>query len=316
MLSARLAELAEADVVARDQARHYRLTGRGRELARHPLSSSTGGRSRARVCSLSVNAPELSVVCKSCGSEVSPYVTECPYCGTRLRKRAPKLERHGDELQAAGARAAGAGGRSARARAARSTCERPTRVIAAVVGRRCCSWSCGRSATPVTTFGAIVGDVGSEWWRYLAAPFVYPDVGYLFVIGVGVMIFGPPVERRLGTIPTAGPDIACGALGMLAAEGIEGALGAERACCSRRAATASPSALLCAWAVLQGRRVRAEPDERRIDVIGVAVRAVVLLLLPLVEDFANVFAGLGGAAGRRRLRLGRGLARRHGAPAG
>ena len=25
-------------------------------------------------------------------------MTECPYCGTRLRKRAPKLERQGDEL--------------------------------------------------------------------------------------------------------------------------------------------------------------------------------------------------------------------------
>src|SRR3954453_17346009 len=42
---------------------------------------------------------ELSVVCKSCGSEVSPYVTECPYCGTRLRKRAPKLERRGEALE-------------------------------------------------------------------------------------------------------------------------------------------------------------------------------------------------------------------------
>ena len=43
---------------------------------------------------------ELSVVCKSCGSEVSPYVTECPYCGARLRKRAPKLERRGDAIEA------------------------------------------------------------------------------------------------------------------------------------------------------------------------------------------------------------------------
>src|SRR5438876_5017030 len=42
---------------------------------------------------------ELSVVCKSCGSEVSPYVTECPYCGTRLRRRAPKLEREGGEIR-------------------------------------------------------------------------------------------------------------------------------------------------------------------------------------------------------------------------
>src|SRR3954451_5058727 len=37
--------------------------------------------------------PDLFVVCKKCGSEVSPYITECPYCGTRLRKRAPKIDR-------------------------------------------------------------------------------------------------------------------------------------------------------------------------------------------------------------------------------
>ncbi len=41
------------------------------------------------------SGPDLFVVCKSCGSEVSPYITECPYCGTRLRKRAPKLDRAG-----------------------------------------------------------------------------------------------------------------------------------------------------------------------------------------------------------------------------
>src|SRR4030081_2275554 len=36
---------------------------------------------------------DLFVVCKQCGSEVSPYITECPYCGSRLRSRAPKLPR-------------------------------------------------------------------------------------------------------------------------------------------------------------------------------------------------------------------------------
>ena len=36
---------------------------------------------------------DLFVVCKQCGSEVSPYITECPYCGSRLRRRAPKLPR-------------------------------------------------------------------------------------------------------------------------------------------------------------------------------------------------------------------------------
>src|SRR6476620_6607943 len=46
-----------------------------------------------------MSAPELSVVCKSCGSEVSPYITECPYCGQRLRKRAPKIEREDGEAR-------------------------------------------------------------------------------------------------------------------------------------------------------------------------------------------------------------------------
>src|SRR4051794_18904377 len=38
-------------------------------------------------------SPDLFVVCKNCRAEVSPYITECPYCGHRLRKRAPKLDR-------------------------------------------------------------------------------------------------------------------------------------------------------------------------------------------------------------------------------
>src|SRR5258705_9269231 len=41
------------------------------------------------------SGPELSLVCKSCGAEVSPYITECPYCGARVQKRAPKLDRGG-----------------------------------------------------------------------------------------------------------------------------------------------------------------------------------------------------------------------------
>ena len=36
---------------------------------------------------------EFFVICPNCGSEVSPYVTECPYCGNRLRKRAPDLKK-------------------------------------------------------------------------------------------------------------------------------------------------------------------------------------------------------------------------------
>src|ERR1700755_302689 len=41
------------------------------------------------------SGPDLSLVCKSCGAEGSPYITECPYCGARVQKRAPKLDRGG-----------------------------------------------------------------------------------------------------------------------------------------------------------------------------------------------------------------------------
>ena len=46
-----------------------------------------------------MSQPDLFVVCKNCGSEVSPYVTECPYCGQRVRKRAPKIDRGGDAIE-------------------------------------------------------------------------------------------------------------------------------------------------------------------------------------------------------------------------
>src|SRR5690349_1266017 len=45
---------------------------------------------------------DLFVVCKHCGSEVSPYITECPYCGKRLRRRAPKIPREKIAARASG----------------------------------------------------------------------------------------------------------------------------------------------------------------------------------------------------------------------
>jgi ABC-type uncharacterized transport system permease subunit len=40
--------------------------------------------------------------------------------------------------------------------------------------------------------------------------------------------------------------------------------------------------------------VRSGPGED-VEVVGAAVAAAVLIMLPLVDDYANVFAGLGGA---------------------
>lgn len=247
-----------------------------------------------------MSSPELSVVCRSCGSEVSPYVTECPYCGTRVRKRAPKLERRGDELQAREPRRA----RRRRERAARGPRRgiklkerlegRPNAVLAGLLASAVLVLVQRAGGFTVAELGAIEGPVpGGEWWRYLAAPWVYPDVGYLFVAAVGIVIFGVAVERRLGSLPTLILMVACGALGMLAAGGIEGALAGEGEVLLAAGGNGVALGLLACWAVLKAGELRSEHGE--VDLIGAGVCAVVLILLPLADDFANVFAGIGGA---------------------
>jgi membrane associated rhomboid family serine protease len=239
----------------------------------------------------------LSVVCKSCGAEVSPYVTECPYCGTRLRKRAPKLERHGDELTAKETRSVKRARRrreaaAARAERALASFGRPYVTLAAILVPAALLILIQAGVVGIFEAGAIAGDVGSEWWRYLAAPWVFDDAGYLFVIGVALAIFGPGLERRLGHVSTAILLVACGALGMLAADGVEQALSD-----SLLAAGGNGVALgaVAAWAMLR-REERRELGNGSADWIGVAVIAAVLLLLPLVEDLASPVAGIAGAA--------------------
>jgi len=240
-----------------------------------------------------VSSPELSVVCRSCGEEVSPYVTECPYCGTRLRKRAPKLELRGEELTPKQSRRARR--RQARAQRTDRITERPYAVLAAILIPAAIVLIRVASAS-LDTFGlgGILGPVGDEWWRYLTAPFIYPDVGYLFVASVGIAMFGVPVEQRLGTIPTAILIIACGALGMVVADAMETAFAPANDVLFASGGNGIALGLLAAWAVIRGAEARSNPDED-VEVIGAAVAAAVLILLPLVDDFANVFAGLGGA---------------------
>jgi membrane associated rhomboid family serine protease len=248
-----------------------------------------------------VSSPELSVVCRSCGEEVSPYVTECPYCGTRLRKRAPKLERRGDELTPRETRRQ----KRRRERAERrermegyraivGEGERPYAVIAAVLIGVVGVLVQRAADLPITDLGAIIGTTDVEPWRYVAAPFAYPDVTYLFACSVGIVIFGSAVERRLGTVATVILMLACGALGMLAAVGIEDALGDADSLLLASGGNGIALGLLTAWAVLKAAELRANPDEE-VEVIGAAVAAAVLIMLPLVEDFANVFVGISGA---------------------
>jgi membrane associated rhomboid family serine protease len=247
---------------------------------------------------------ELSVVCKSCGSEVSPYVTECPYCGTRLRKRAPKLERRGDGLEAQESR------RDRRRRERRERKERRERVRRVTLAAERPYVTIALILVPATILvvaraadislvdlGLVVGTPGAanSWWHYLVSPFLYNDIGYLFAIAVGMVLFVPHLESRLGAIPTALLLVAAGALGALAGPGLDSAFGDG----FTLAAGGNGIALAAVGASFMVRRADAREDPtEELDMIPIVISAMVLLLLPVVNDYANEWSGLvGGLVG-------------------
>jgi membrane associated rhomboid family serine protease len=247
---------------------------------------------------------ELSVICKNCGSEVSPYVTECPYCGARLRKRAPKLERKGDQFEAQRPkrrrrrlrvpRPSRSGGPRRSVSFARSDTFRPYATLSVILGSALLLLIQKATGNPLSTYGGLIVPIGDEWWRYLTAPFAYVDVGYLFVVAVGLAIFGTGVERRLGSAPTALLLLACGSLGVLAAGGIAGA-GDDITVIAGGNGMALGA--VAAWFAIRRAESHGSIDEEY-DVIGVAVAAAVLIALPLFAPTANFFACLvGGAVG-------------------
>jgi len=246
---------------------------------------------------------ELSIVCKSCGSEVSPYVTECPYCGTRLRKRAPKLERRGDGLEAQESRrdrrrrrAAERRERRERLRGLSLTTERPYVTLAFILAPAALLIVQRGADLTLSDLGVVIGPpAANSWWNYLSAPFVYDDIGHLFAIGVAMALFVPGLERRLGAVPTLLLLVACGALGALAAPGIDDAFGDGLTL----AAGGNGIALgaLGAWFMVRRADAREDPTEE-LDTIPVVVAAMVLLALPLVNDYANEWSGIvGGLVG-------------------
>lgn len=240
---------------------------------------------------------ELSVICKNCGSEVSPYVTECPYCGARLRKRAPKLERHGDALEAKVRRGLAAGALlrfRLRRRAAPGTAWRPYATLAAILGPAALLIVQRASGEPLSALGALVVPAEGQWWRFVTAPFVYPDIGYLFVVSLGLAIFATGLERRLGSSATALLLLACGSLGMLVASGVAEAQGTIAVIAG---GNGMGLGAVAAWFAIRRAEAHHAIDQDY-DSIGVAVAAAVLLALPLFESTADVFAGLvGGAVG-------------------
>lgn len=238
---------------------------------------------------------ELNVVCKHCGAEVSPYITECPYCGNRLRKRAPKLEAHGAELAPKEKR--GLFGRKRKPKAKRTQDDRPLEWLAArrpyaaitLVLASAIVYLVDRSGSlGYYDLGAIVGPLDGEWWRLITAQFNYTNLGYLFAVGLTVAIFGTSLERRYGPISIAALFLAAGSAGMYVTTLVEDfpiAMGGNGAALG----------LVAAWAIRDWRD-RSEGDDTESDLLGAGVIAAVLLLIPLIDDTASWSAGLAGAA--------------------
>jgi membrane associated rhomboid family serine protease len=233
----------------------------------------------------------LFVVCKSCGSEVSPYITECPYCGNRLRKRAPKIDRDGRVAEKRRRRPHAPS--LPRLRRDEIPGIRPDArpyativlVVLGLVG--CLLW---RTALVHLSDVAIVGKPGSHWWRVATAPFTSDNTGFAFATLATIAIFGWLLESRHGPLAVV-------ALFLLGGVGGLAATAAAYSYPIAMGANGAALALLVAWAIPDLLDMRSGQDVEG-DLIGVAVIAVVVALMPLAVPHASWIAdGVGVLAG-------------------
>jgi membrane associated rhomboid family serine protease len=238
---------------------------------------------------MSTGNPELFVVCKSCGSEVSPYITECPYCGNRLRKRAPKIDRDGKVTERRRRRPAPTLSRLRRGEIPGIRAEsRPyatiVLVLAGLVG--CLLWR--TSAVHIWQI-AVFEKPGSHWWRLITTGFVYSNTGYAFITLGAIAIFGWLLERRHGPLPVIAL-YAVGAVGGAAAAAalysVPVALGAN----------GGALALIIAWAIPDVIALR-HGEEIDGDLLGALAIAVAVALMPLVVAQSAWIADLVGVLG-------------------
>src|SRR5947209_5753611 len=239
---------------------------------------------------MSTGNPELFVVCKSCGSEVSPYITECPYCGNRLRKRAPKIDREGRVKERRRMRAPTPA--LPRLRRGEIPGIRPdsrpyatlTLVGFGIVG--CLLWR-----TSAVTIGqiAVFEKPGSHWWRLITTGFVYSNVGYAFITLGAIAVFGWLIERRHGPLPVIAL-YAVGAVGGAAAAAaiysVPVALGAN----------GGALALIVAWAIPDLLALR-RGEEIDGDLLGALAIGLAVALMPLLVPTSAWIAVLDGVLG-------------------
>jgi membrane associated rhomboid family serine protease len=243
-----------------------------------------------------VSQPDLFVVCRNCGSEVSPYVTECPYCGQRVRKRAPKLDRSGGEPQAKRRRRRRPTLPRLRAEeiAGVAPDTRPYATFGLIL--LCVLSTLLWQADPGLDLGYLFVPLAEDPWRFFVAPFLFQDqIGYAFVTLIAVAIFGILLERRFGPMPVVAVFVLSGAAGMaLVAFAETPPLFVDTEVFFAFGANGSALGMLCAWLV-DDRRAARRGEERENDLLGVYVIAIVLVLLSVAEDQANIAAVVGGA---------------------
>lgn len=242
-----------------------------------------------------MSQPDLFVVCKNCGAEVSPYVTECPYCGQRVRKRAPKLEKGspGEPADPRGRR------RTRLPRLRPDEIEgiapdtRPYATFALIVASLLVTLVF--AVDPTLDLGVVASPEDDTVWRWFTSPFVHQDaLGYQFVALVATAIFGTLLERRSGPVPVVLLFILCGAAGCALAVSLGVPALLTDAAVPILGANGAALGVLCAWLV-DDRRAARRGHDRENDLIGVYVIAAVLVLLSLAVEEANVGAAAGGA---------------------
>ena len=248
-----------------------------------------------------MSQPDLFVVCKNCGSEVSPYVTECPYCGQRVRKRAPKLDRSsGEPEQKRRKRQRKLPRLRAEEIAGIAPDTRPYAtfglVAACVVGMLLYAADPRLDLGYLTVVPDAPGGSDDEIWRWFVTPFLHGDqLGYAFVALVAVGIFGTLLERRFGAVAVVGTFILAGAAGAALSVLLETPpLLSDAPVWTVMGANGAALGVLVTWLV-DDRLAARRGDDRENDLLGVYLIAAVLVLLSLTTEEANIAAAVGGA---------------------
>ncbi|MGH2839701.1 MAG: rhomboid family intramembrane serine protease [Solirubrobacteraceae bacterium] len=254
-----------------------------------------------------MSAPDLFVVCKNCQAEVSPYITECPYCGTRLRKRAPKIDRP-EEAPKPPKRPSRRKPRAAGTPKVKQAKPKPDRLgrlrSGEIPGIRGDEF--GRPWATIVlvalSFGIwlsaaffVKGDLAltaldGDPWRFVTASLYNAGFASQLAVVTGLGIFGWLLERRHGPLVVVLLFVLCGP-GALA---VATAINQEAFVFGTHAAALG---LLCAWLVPVLMRRRRSSDDDDADLLGVLVIAAVLLLVPAVSQGSAIAGAVGAALG-------------------